>query len=147
MKNITFYLAIIFLTLGYTVKAQTEAQKVEMCSRIAGPEATYVKDIIVDLPAAQGNEKIPSSKNTFIMRKDNKYRVTICTDDDSPGKGYVQLFDNQTMLGSSYNATTGKEFKSFDFDCQKTGAYHFIIQFLEGKAGKAVVIVSFLKKL
>ncbi len=147
MKNITFLLAIIFLTLGYTVKAQTEAQKVEMCSKIAGPEATYVKDIFADLPSAQGNEKIPSSKTTLILRKDNKYRVTICTDDDSPGKGYVQLYDNQTMIASSYNFTTGKEWKFFDFDCQKTGAYHFIIQFLEGKAGRAVVIISFLKKL
>jgi hypothetical protein len=147
MKNITFFLAIIFLTVGYTLKAQTEAQKVDMCSKMAGTEATYVKDIIADLPAAQGNERIPSSKTTLILRKDYKYRVTICTDDDSPGKGYVQLFDNQTMLGSSYNMTTGKEFKSFDFDCQKTGAYHFIVQFLEGKAGKAVVIISFLKSL
>ncbi len=147
MKNITFFLAIIFLALGSTVKAQTEAQKVEMCSKIAGQEATYVKDIIVDLPAAQGNEKIPSSKTTLILRKDNKYRITICTDDDSPGRGYVQLFDNETMMASTYNVSTGKEIKGFDLDCQKTGAYHFIVQFLEGKAGKAVIIISFLKKL
>jgi hypothetical protein len=147
MKNITFFLAIIFLALGSIVKAQTEAQKVEMCSKIAGQEATYVKDIIVDLPAAQGNEKIPSSKTTLILRKDNKYRITICTDDDSPGRGYVQLFDNETMMASTYNVSTGKEIKGFDLDCQKTGAYHFIVQFLEGKAGKAVIIISFLKKL
>jgi len=147
MKNITFFLAIIFLALGSTVKAQTEAQKVEMCSKIAGQEATYVKDIIVDLPAAQGNEKIPSSKTTLILRKDNKYRITICTDDDSPGRGYVQLFDNETMMASTYNVSTGKEIKGFYLDCQKTGAYHFIVQFLEGKAGKAVIIISFLKKL
>jgi len=147
MKNITLYLAIVFLSLGLSVKAQTEAQKVDLCSKSAGPEATYVKDMIAELQAVQGNEKFPSAKWSLILQKDTKYRITICTDDDSPGKGYVQLFDNQTMLGSSYNATTGKEFKGFDFDCQKTGVFHFFVQFLEGKAGKAVVILSFVKKL
>jgi hypothetical protein len=147
MKNITLLLAIIFLSVGLTVKAQTEAQKVELCSRTAGPEATYVKDLVADLPAVQGSEKIPNAKYSLILQKDTKYKITICTDDDSPGKGYVQLFDNQTILGSSYNATTGKEYPGFEFDCQKTGVYHFFIQFLEGKAGKAIVIISYMKKL
>jgi hypothetical protein len=147
MKNITLILAIIFLSLGLTAKAQTEAQKVDLCSKSAGSDATYVKDMVAELPAVQGNEKIPNAKYSLILQKDTKYRVTICTDDDSPGKGYVQLFDNQTMLGSTYNQTTGKEFRGFDFDCQKTGVYHFFIQFQEGKAGKAIVILSFVKKL
>lgn len=147
MKNITLLLVIIFLGIGFTAKAQTEAQKVDLCSKSAGAEATYVKDMIADLQAVQGSEKIPNAKWSMILQKDTKYRITICTDDDSPGKGYVQLFDNQTMLGSSYNAATGKEFKGFDFDCQKTGVYHFFVQFQEGKAGKAIVILSFVKKL
>ena len=83
----------------------------------------------------------------MILQKDTKYRLTICTDDDSPGKGYVQLLDTGSLLGSSYNPATGKEFKGFDFDCQKTGVYHIFIQFQEGKAGKAIVILSFVKKL
>ena len=147
MKNITLLLAIGFLSIGLTVNAQTEAKKVELCSKSAGPDATYLRDLPADLPAVQGNEKIPMTKYSLILQKDTKYKITICTDDDSPGKGYVQLFDNQMMLGSSYNAATGKEFRGFDFDCQKTSVYHFFIQFQEGKAGKAIVVLSFLKKL
>ena len=64
-----------------------------------------------------------------------------------PGKGFVQLLDTGSLLASSYNAATGKEYKGFDFDCQKTGVYHIFVQFQEGKAGKAVVILSFVKKL
>jgi hypothetical protein len=147
MKNTTFILAIIFLSVSFSALAQTEDQKVKLCSATAGPEATYVKDLVAELPAVQGSEKIPNAKYSLILQKDTKYRITICTDDDSPGKGYVQLYDNQTILGSTYNPTTGKEFKGFDFDCQKTGVYHFFIQFQEGKAGKAIVIISFVKKL
>lgn len=147
MKNIFLFFTIILLSVNFTAKAQTEDQKVKFCAAAAGPDATYQKDLIADLPAVQGSEKIPNAKYSLILQKDTKYRISICTDDDSPGKGYVQLYDNQTILGSTFNPTTGKEWKFFDFDCQKTGVYHFIIQFQEGKAGKAIVIISFIKKL
>lgn len=147
MKHITFILAIVFLSMGYIANAQTEAQKVEICSGTAGADATYQKDFVVELPAAQGDEKAPTAKYSLILQKDTKYRITICTDDDSPGKGFVQLLDTNTLLASSYNAQTGKEFKGFDIDIQKTGVYHIFVQFQEGKAGKSIVILSFIKKL
>lgn len=145
MKNIIIVLTL--LLFSFSAFAQTEDQKVKFCAAAAGPDATYQKDLIADLPAVQGSEKIPNAKYSLILQKDTKYRISICTDDDSPGKGYVQLYDNQTILGSTYNPTTGKEWKAFEFDCQKTGVYHFFIQFQEGKAGKAIVIISFVKKL
>jgi hypothetical protein len=147
MKHITFILAIVFMSIGYIANAQTEAQKVEICSGTAGADATYQKDFVVELPAAQGDEKAPTAKYSLILQKSTKYRITICTDDDSPGKGYVQLLDTNTLIGSSFNPATGKEYKGFDFDCQKTGVYHIFAQFQEGKAGKSIVILSFIKKL
>ena len=116
MKNIKLLLTIVFISIGYIASGQTEAQKVEICSGIAGKDATYVKDFSVQLQAAQGNEKSATAKYSMILQKDTKYRLTICTDDDSPGKGFVQLLDTGSLLGSSYNPTTGKEFKGFDFD-------------------------------
>ena len=145
-KNIILIIAII-ISFGYTVNAQTEAQKVEICSGIAGQDATYQKDYPIDLPAATGDEKAPVAKYSMILQKDTKYRFTICTDDDSPGKGILQLLDLSTVIASTYNPTTGKEFKGFDFDCQKTGVYHLFITFHDGKAGRAIVILSFVKKL
>ena len=147
MKHITFILAIVLMSIGYIANAQTEAQKVEICSGTAGPDASYLKDFVVDLPAAQGDEKAPTAKYSLILQKDTKYRITICTDDDSPGKGYVQLLDTNSLLGSSFNPQTGKEYKGFEFDCQKSSVYHIFIQFQEGKAGKSIVILSFIKKL
>ena len=147
MKNIKLLLPIVFFSISAVAYCQTDAQKVEICSGIAGKDAQYVKDFSVQLQSAQGNEKSPIAKYSMILQKDTRYRLTICTDDDSPGKGFVQLLDTGSLLGSSYNPATGKEYKNIDFDCQKTGVYHIFIQFLEGKAGKAVVILSFVKKL
>ena len=147
MKNIKLLLPIVFFSISAVAFSQTDAQKVEICSGIAGKDAQYVKDFSVQLQAAQGNEKAPIAKYSMILQKDTKYRLTICTDDDSPGRGFVQLLDTGSLLGSTINPTTGKEYKSIDFDIQKTGVYHIFIQFVDGKAGSAVVILSFVKKL
>jgi hypothetical protein len=52
-----------------------------------------------------------------------------------------------TLLGSTFISTTGKEFPFFDFKCQKTGVYHVFISFKEGKAGEGVGVLSYVKKL
>ncbi len=147
MKKISLLLFIAVFSFTYSVKAQTEAQKVEICSGIAGPDATYQKDLQVSLDAAQGNEKPPQAKYSMILQKDTKYRLTICTADDSPGRGYLQLVDGDKMLGATYDPKTGREFKGFDFDCQKTAVYHIFIGFVDGKAGNCIAILSFVKKL
>jgi hypothetical protein len=147
MKNIKLLMTLVISSLCSVAFGQTEAQKVEICSGIAGKDAQYVKDFSVQELAAEGNEKAPTAKYSMILQKDTRYRITICTDDDSPGRGFVQLFDTGALLGSSYNQTTGKEYKSFEIDIQKTGVYHIFIQFIDGKAGKATVILSFVKKL
>jgi hypothetical protein len=147
MKKLIIIAAVLCMTIGFSVHAQTEAQKVDLCTKMAGDDATYLKDFVVELQAAQGNEKAPSAKYSLLLNKDTRYRFTICTDDDSPGKGIIQLFDTNTLMGSTYNPTTGKEFKGFDIDIQKTGVYHVFITFHEGKAGKTIVIMSLVKRL
>jgi hypothetical protein len=147
MKNLSIYIALLFWFVGFAANAQTETQKVEMCAKKAGSDVTMLKDIVAELQAASGSEKKPTFKYSCFLQKDTRYRVTICTDDDSPGKGYVELFDKLTLLGSTYNAQTGQDFPKFEFDCSQTGVYHFFVQFIDGKAGKAVVILSLVKKL
>ena len=146
MKNITLFLTFCFLAVGFTVKAQTEEQKVSICNKKAGADAIYQKHIVVELQASSAGEKRPAFKNSYLLSKDTKYRVTICTDDDSPGKAFVTIFDNLTQIGSSYNSKTGDVFQGFDFICTKTGVYHFITEFVDGKAGKAIVIISMISK-
>lgn len=147
MKKYSLLFILAVFSFSLSLKAQTEAQKVEICSKMAGADATYLKDFPVVLDAAQGNEKPPAAKYSLMLRKDTKYRLTICTADDSPGKGYLQLWDGEKMLGTTYDPKTGREFTGFDFDCQKSGVYHIFFMFVDGKAGNAMGILSFVNKL
>lgn len=83
----------------------------------------------------------------MVLSKNNVYRFTICNSDDSEGHGMLQLYDMNIMLGSTFYPATGKEYKSFDFQCQKTGVYHVFISFIDGKKGNAVGILSYVKTL
>jgi len=140
-------LATLFVSLATSVKAQTEAQLVELCASSAGDDATYLKDFIADLPGAGPDEKPPVAKFSMVLSKSTLYRFSICNSDSKAGKGIIQLYDANTLIGSSYNAATGKEYQSFNFQCNKTGVYHVFISFMDGKPGYAVGVLSFIKKL
>ena len=148
MKNI-FFLTTVLFTIAFfspTLKAQTEAQRVDLCAKMAG-DVTFQKDYPVQLQAAKDGERAPMAKNALALRKGNRYRFTICTDEDSDGQAILQLFDENKLMGSTYNPDTGKEYQSFDFDCQKTAVYILFISFKDGKGGSAIGILSHVKTL
>jgi len=148
MKKIFFLTTFLFTVTFFsqTVKAQTEAQKIELCSKIAGG-ATLLESYPVQLTAAKDGERPPVFKKAVAMRKGNKYRFTICTDEESAGDGILKLFDEAKLMGSSYDEATGKSYQNFDFDCQKTAVYIIFINFKDGKEGSAVAVVSHVKTL
>ena len=146
-RNIFFIFVISLFALSASLQAQSTSQLVDLCAASAGDDATYLKDFVVELEAAKPDEKPPVAKFSMVLSKSTLYRFTICNSDASAGKGVIQLFDENRLLGSSFNAATGQEYKSFNFQCNKTGVYHVFISFQEGKAGSAVGILSFIKKL
>ena len=147
MKRILTLTFLALFIVGFHVNAQTEAQLVELCIGTTG-DATYLKDFVVKLPGrAPGGEKDPEFKSSMVLSKDTEYKFTICNADESEGRGVLKLYDNNLLLGTTYNAATGKEFPGFVFKCQKTGVYHLFVSFQEGKEGYAVAILSFVKKL
>jgi hypothetical protein len=148
-KIIIISLLQLVLICCYNIqsKAQTTAKLVELCTAAAGNDATYLKDFDVELEAAGSDEKAPIAKFSMVLSKNNVYRFTICNSDNSEGKAMIQLFDMNRLLGSSFNASTGQEYKSFNFQCSKTGVYHVFISFIDGKKGSAIGILSFIKTL
>ena len=148
MKNI-FFLIPLFFTAAFfiqSVNAQTEAQKIVLCTKVAG-DATLEKSYTVQLTAAKDGERAPNFKQPVAMRKGNRFRFTICTDEDSSGEAILQLYDEVKMVASSYNPETGKTYQNFDFECSKSAVYVIIISFKDGKEGSAVGIVSHVKTL
>jgi hypothetical protein len=141
---ILLFISIIFLNNGGF--AQDNVELVAQCAGSAG-NVTYLKDFVVKLDPGIPGGNPPSAKFSMVLSKNTQYRFSICTAPDSEGEAILQLFDMNVLQGSTYISATGKEFPSFDFKCQKTGVYHVFISFKEGKAGEAVGILSFVKKL
>jgi len=148
MKKISFLIIFLFtVTLfSQTVNAQSEAQKVELCSKIAGG-ATLLESYPVQLEAAKDGQRAPVFRQAVMMRKGNKYRFTICTDEESAGEGILKLFDEAKQMLSSYDEATGKTYQNIDFDCQKSAVYIIFVSFKDGKQGSSVAVVSHVKTL
>jgi len=145
----TFFIAVLLFTIAFfsqTVKAQTEAQKVELCSKAAGG-ATLLESYPIQLPAAKDGERAPVYKQPVIMKKGNKYRFTICTDEESSGEGILRLFDESKQILTSYDEASGKIYQNIDFECNKSAVYVINFIFKDGKEGSAVAVVSHVKTL
>ncbi|MDR0814876.1 MAG: hypothetical protein LBN37_03890 [Bacteroidales bacterium] len=147
MKKVLFLGMIFSLALvAQSVKAQTETQRIDLCVKAAG-DVKFLYDYPTQLAAAAVGEKAPVFRQAIALRKGNRYRFTICTDEESAGEGVLQVFDENKPVGSSFNPETGREYQSFDFDCQKTAFYVMFISFKDGKEGSAVGILSHVKTL
>lgn len=146
MKNILKLIFISSFLLCGIIQAQDNVEMVAQCAAAAG-DVTYLKDFVVKLDAGTPGGKPPSAKFSMVLSKNTQYRFSICTAPNSDGEAILQLFDMNVLQGSTYISATGKDFPFFDLKCQKTGVYHIFISFKEGKAGEAVGIMSFVKKL
>ena len=147
MRKLLFFLAIALVINNLSLRAQSAAALVDICRSSAGGDATYLKDFTVELESVKANEKAPQAKFSMVLSKNTRYRFAICSAEVSQGRGVIQLFDENRLLGSTFNPSTGKEYHMFDFNCTKTGVYHIFISFQEGKAGSAVGILSFVENL
>ena len=134
---------LFFLGFSGTAFAQTEDELVEICGMVA-KEATYLKDFKIRLDAG---DPPPTQRFSVILKKDIKYRFSVCNSKDFEGKVILELYDNNRLLATTYVVATGKDYPSIDYICQKTGAYHLFFKFKEGKPGLAVGLLSMVETL
>jgi len=148
MKKILFLTVSLFAATFFsqTIKAQTEAQKVELCSKVAGG-AKLLESYIAQLPAAKDGERPPLFRQAVGLKKGNSYRFTICTDEESSGDAILMVYDEGKMIGTSYIQSSGQMVQNFDIECNKTAVYIIMISFKDGKDGSAVSVVSHVKTL
>lgn len=146
MKRYLILIIISIFLLSNDSFSQDNVELVAQCAGSAG-DVTYLKDFIVKLDPGIPGGNPPSAKFSMVLSKNTQYRLSICTAPDSEGEAILQLFDMNVLVGSTYISSSGKDYPSFDIKIQKTGVYHVFISFKEGKAGEAVGILSFVKKL
>jgi hypothetical protein len=143
-----FILLLVAFALAYPdfIQAQDVSQLTAQCAANAG-DVMYLKDFVVKLDQGTPGGAPPTARFALLLSKNVVYRFSICSAPNSDGEAVLQLFDMNTLLGSTFITATGKDFPFFDFKCQKTGVYHVFISFKEGKAGEGVGIMSYVKKL
>ena len=144
-KLITTFTTIVFSVFA-VVHAQDISQLTAQCAANAG-DVMYLKDFVVKLDEGTPGGAPPTARFALLLSKNVVYRFSICTAPNSEGEAVLQLYDMNTMLGSTFIVSTGRDFPSFDFKCQKTGVYHVFISYKEGRAGEGVGIMSYVKKL
>jgi len=144
MKKFILILSVCLLVMS--AHSQDISQLTAQCAANAG-DVMYLKDFVVKLDQGTPGGAPPTARFALLLSKNVVYRFSICTAPNSTGEAILQLFDGSTMIGSTFIASTGKEFPFFDFKCQKSAVYHVFISFKEGKAGEGVGIMSYVKKL
>ena len=148
MKRIFLILFILFaVSLANQLFAQSSTKLVDLCNESAGDDVTYLKDYIVELQGAAPGEKQTPARYSMALQMNTTYRITVCNTEGSQGSAIAEFYDMNRLIGTNYNAATGKEAKQFMFFCSKAGVYHLIIHFQDNKPGKAVCIVSFKSKI
>jgi len=148
MKKVIL-LSSIFFTVAFfsqSLQAQTEAQRVELCARMTGG-ATFQSSYSIPLAAALDGQRPPEFRQAIALQKGNKYRLTVCNNDELPGEAIILFYHAGRLMGSNYNADTGVMLQSFDFDCNVTGPYMIIVRFKDGREGSAVCVLSHVRTL
>jgi NAD(P)H-flavin reductase len=118
---------------------------VSTCVLAAGENTTYLKDFRVQLPKAASNDATPVYKANMYLMKNMKYRFSVCDAPASKGELVVTIYDQGKELISSFNNSTGKQYNSVDFICNKTGLYTLWYGFKNGEQGSGVGVVSMIK--
>lgn len=150
MKKIFIY--FIFLVLSASIffpvslNSQDIQKSIQQCAMSAGPDAIYLKDFVIQLNATKPDERPAVFKTALVLRKNVTYRFSICNMEKSEGEAVLRLYDETTLLASTYYPDTGKEYKSINFSCQKSGIYNILINFKDGKQGEAIGIMSYISK-
>jgi hypothetical protein len=146
--KITFKIIIVFCFSVFTMGqayAQDMQDMVQKCAMTAGEDAIYLKDFVVDLQPAEAGSPLPVHRQSLALRKNVTYRFKLCNMDNSEGEAVLRLYENANLILSSYDPATKKEYNTINFVCKKSGFYTVIISMKDGKAGKAVGIMAYVK--
>jgi hypothetical protein len=136
--------ALVLLSPLMNGQASTD-DLVSTCVLAAGENTTYLKDFRVQLPKAASNDATPVYKANMYLMKNMKYRFSVCDAPVSKGELVVTIYDQGKELISSFNKSTGKQYNSVDFICNKTGLYTLWYGFKNGEQGSGVGVVSMIK--
>ena len=141
---IPLILALLFVFSGVNVNAQCRQQFVYNCAK-KNDGAIYLRDFNVKFKKQKKTEQSPAvHRFSVVLNKGTRYRFNICSPEEAEGTPVLTLKDGKKKLVSTF--TSGKHYKTIDFECNKSAIYYVTISMMEGDKGCAVGILSFVGK-
>jgi hypothetical protein len=145
------YLIVLssLLIVPILLSAQTTDPLTSKCAMNSGPNTTYLKDYRVQLGKGSNLPEL-RIKQVFPLSKNMKYRFTLCNSDNSTGRLILKIKDSEGKVQlSTFDPKSGKPYPNpnpyIDFECQKTGTYTLLFDFIDFQQGLGVGIVSLVK--
>ncbi len=139
MKKILVTLAIVFAWV-LSGNAQCNDQLLNMAVNQLSEDFSYVKDVKVRLKKSKKNKAPYSIKQSFIMNKDQTYKIYVRNANEFDGRLIFQLSNVMGVLATSYK--NGKHYKGITYKCNKTGMYYLSAFFEDGLEGCSVIVIS-----
>ena len=108
-------------------------------------KGTYLKDFQVKLDATPKGAELYTGKFSMVLANSSVYLFTVVSSKEYPGRAKLKLYSGERLIAVANNVDENKS--TFQFNCQRTGVYHIIISFEDGKEGCALGTLAFLKRL
>jgi len=115
------------------------------CISSSGSGAKYIKDYRVQLGKGNSENEF-RFKAKLSLRKNTRYRFTVCTDNNSKGQlVFILMNAENKIILSSLNQKTGILNPNVDLTCRKSGIYNICYDFTLNQSGSGTGIVSVIK--
>ncbi len=138
---ITFYI-LLYITNIQIANGQCNDTLVKQAILESGNEAIFLKEFKVKFKKGKAKRPAKVAKYSSFLKDSTTYRFNVVNAKEYDGKVILQLFRKGKLLGSTFDFSSSKYNKSFDFECNKTGTYQILMSFIEGKEGCATGIMS-----
>jgi len=143
MKKYILIILVFSLFFGNSF-AQCNDKLVQIAIDSIGDDATYIQNFKVRLKKAKNIENIPVASFSIVLNAGTHYRFNVESASEFPGRVFLDLFHNASLVGTTHEDSRNKDYKKFDFLCRSTDNYKVVMYFKEGKLGCAVGILSII---
>ena len=139
-----YLIVFLFLITALSVLYGQSDPTLNKCISNSGSGAKYLKDYRVQLGAGNSDSEY-RFKAKLSLRKNTKYRFTMCTDNNSKGQLIFMLMNAENKIILSSLDQTGIVNPNVDLTCRKSGIYHICYDFTLSQSGSGTGIVSVIK--
>jgi len=133
----------VVLILNFTFAfSQCDENLVEKAIKNSGKDALFIRDFKIKNTKKHTSFLSPVMSTEIELISGFVYRFYVENEEIYEATAILQIYEDNMLLGSTYNFETKTYEKSFDFICDETGNFDLIMSFIEPLEGCAVGIMS-----